>query len=196
MKQIRNSLNCWARTELSSLSLGFLRDIHLISARLYQDLHSDRRKSLSNESNTLSEKILSSNAFFESTKSSSFTMKSITSFLTTLSNAARHEADIIRKARFFHVIDHRLKNITIKDICEQENIKSDREKYWLKQRKRLDNVIYHRQSCNDRSTKISNELMNEMLDSRRNPVWDQSYEIQNRTFSHWCYEANIAKSFQ
>ncbi len=55
-----------------------------------------------------------------------------------------HDADTIRKGRLFHAIDHRSNNVTIKDICEQEDIKPDRGKYWLKQRQRLDNAASRR----------------------------------------------------
>lgn len=78
-----------------------------------------------------------------------------------------NDADTIRKTRFFHVIDHRLENMTIKDVCEQEGIKPDREKYWLKLRQRLDDVACRRRPRSDRPKKMSTDLMNQMLDSSR-----------------------------
>lgn len=83
-----------------------------------------------------------------------------------------HDADTIRKTRF-HAIDHRPENVTIKDVCIQEEIKLDRGKYWLKQRQHLDSVTYRRRPRSERPKKMSTDLMNQMLDSSRNPVRDQ-----------------------
>jgi hypothetical protein len=53
-------------------------------------------------------------------------MKSSTS---TPQNAKSKDADIIRKTRFLHAIDTRPNHVFVKNICEQEDIKSDRDKY-------------------------------------------------------------------
>ncbi len=84
----------------------------------------------------------------------------MTSFTSSLTSIKSHDADIIRKSRFFHVIDHRSNNVIIKNICEQKEIKSDREKYWLKQRQRLDDAATRRKSRSDRLKKMSTQLMN------------------------------------
>jgi hypothetical protein len=56
----------------------------------------------------------------------------------------RHEADTIKKSRFFHAIDNRASNVTIKDVCEAENIKHTTGEKWLKMRKRIDDVASRR----------------------------------------------------
>jgi uncharacterized membrane protein len=102
--------------------------------------------------------------------------------LQTSPDTGRREADTVRKSRFFHAIDHRPENVIIKNICEQEDIKPDREKYWLKHRKRLDDVACRRNKRSDRLKKMSTELMNEMLDSKKNSVRDYFYSIQLKHF--------------
>jgi predicted RNA-binding protein YlxR (DUF448 family) len=109
-------------------------------------------------------------------------MKPSTSPPQTSLNAARHKLDTIRKTRFFHVIDHRSNHVTVKVICEQEDIKHDRGKYLLKQRKRLDDVACRRKPRSGRSKKVSDQLMNEMLNPQTNPVRDQSYTVQLKHF--------------
>jgi hypothetical protein len=52
---------------------------------------------------------------------------SFTSFSQLTENKS-HEADIIRRTRFFHVIDTRASNIIIKDVCETENVNHNTEK--------------------------------------------------------------------
>jgi hypothetical protein len=39
-----------------------------------------------------------------------------------LTENKHHQADIIRRTRFFHVIDTQASNIIIKDVCEAENV--------------------------------------------------------------------------
>ena len=92
------------------------------------------------------------------------------------------DADTIIKTRFFHAIDHRLENVTIKDVCEQESIKLDRGKYWLKQRQRLEDVAYRRRSRSGRPKKVSTQLINQMLDPHTNSVRDQPYTVQLEHF--------------
>lgn len=46
-------------------------------------------------------------------------------------HAKAHDADNIRKCRFFHAIDHRPENVAMKDVCDQEGIKPDRGKYHM-----------------------------------------------------------------
>ncbi len=86
----------------------------------------------------------------------------------------RQEADIIRKTRFFHAIDNRASNVTIKDVCETENVSHGTGKLWLKQRKRLNAAAFRRTDKfrSDRRKKESSELLIELLDSQRNPVRD------------------------
>ncbi len=119
-------------------------------------------------------------------------MALFTSFFTSIKS---HNADIIRKSRFFHVIDHCSSNVIIKNICEQEEIKSDREKYWLKQRQRLDNAATRRKSRSDRFKKMSNQLMNQMLDSHANFVRDQSYLIQIKHFHVSVSKRTLQRAF-
>lgn len=74
----------------------------------------------------------------------SFNYSIMESSTSSPQSAKSQDADIIRKSRFFHAIDTRPDHVTVKDICEQEGIKPDRGKYWLKQRKRFDDVASRR----------------------------------------------------
>ena len=87
-----------------------------------------------------------------------------------------HEADTIKKNRFFHAIDNRPDNVTIKDICEQENVTHGTGKRWLNRQKRFGAVTLCRTGKNrsGRPKKISSDLMNQILDLHRNPVRDHS----------------------
>jgi hypothetical protein len=123
-----------------------------------------------------------------------FIISIMTSFTSLLTFIKSHDVDIIRKSRFSHVIDHRSKNVIIKDICKQENIKSDREKYWLKQRQRLDDAA-QRRSRSDRLKKLSVELMNQMLDSQTNLVRDQLYSIQLKHFDIDVSKPTLQRAF-
>ena len=64
------------------------------------------------------------------------------------------DADTIRKTCFFMLLIIG-RNVIIKDVCEQESIKLDRGKYWLKQRQRLEDVAYRRRSRSGRPKKVS-----------------------------------------
>jgi hypothetical protein len=45
-----------------------------------------------------------------------------------LTENKHHEADTVRRTRFFHVIDTRASNVIIKDVCETKNVSHDTEK--------------------------------------------------------------------
>jgi hypothetical protein len=45
----------------------------------------------------------------------------MTSFTSSRQNK-RQKTDIIRRTRFFHVIDNRASNVIIKDVFEEENV--------------------------------------------------------------------------
>jgi hypothetical protein len=105
-----------------------------------------------------------------------------------------HDADTIRKSRFFHAIDHRSDNVTVKNICEQEGIKPDRGKYWLKQRQRLDDAATRRKSRSGRPKKVSTQLMDQMLD-HANPVRGQPYPIQLEHFQVNASERTLQRAF-
>ncbi len=100
----------------------------------------------------------------------------------TSSNNARHEADTVKKPRFFHAMNHRPKNATIKDICEQKGIKPDRGKYWLKLREPLGDVACRRRPRSGRLKKIIDDQINEMLDPITIPVRDQPWSAQIEHF--------------
>jgi hypothetical protein len=119
-------------------------------------------------------------------------MKSSTSFPQS---AKPQDADIIRKSRFFHVIDTWSNHVIVKNICEQEGIKPDRDKYWFKQRKRFDDVLCRRRPRSDRLKKVSNELMNEILDPQANLVRDQSYTVQLKHFHVNAHKRTLQRAF-
>ena len=110
-------------------------------------------------------------------------------------NAKSQDANAIRKSRFFHAIDNRPNNVTIKDICEQEGVKPDRGKYWLKQRERLNDVSCRRRSRSGRPKKVSNQLMNDMLDPKANPVRDQPYTVQLEHFHVNAHRRTLQRAF-
>jgi hypothetical protein len=109
----------------------------------------------------------------------------MTSFISPLTNCKRQKADTIRKTRFFHVIDEKFSEIIIKNVCEKKKISHFTNKYWLRQRKLLDNIETCRRTSkhrSERSKKMNAEMMNEMLDVS-NSVRDQSYVCQIEHFN-------------
>ena len=96
-----------------------------------------------------------------------------------------HEADTIKKNRFFHAIDNRPGNVTIKDICEHENVSHDTKKRWLNRRKRYGAVTLRRtgKARSGRFKKMSSDMMDQMLDLHQNPVRDQSWPVQIEHFN-------------
>ncbi len=87
--------------------------------------------------------------------------------------------------------------MTIKDVCETENVKHNTGKDWLKMRKRL-NVVATRRTGkhrSGRSKKMNDDLMNEMLDTKRNSVRDQSYEAQIEHFQLNAERRTLQRAF-
>ena len=95
-----------------------------------------------------------------------------------------HEADTITKNRFYHAIDHRLKAISIKHVCEEENIAHDTGKKWLKQRNRLGAAALRRTDRikSEKFKKVSFDVMNQMLNSQQNLVRRQPWLAQIEHF--------------
>ncbi len=106
-------------------------------------------------------------------------------FVRTSSSSSRRrsEADIIRKTRFFHVIDTRRSKI-LKEICEKKNVFERTETYWLHQRFVLDDEANRRTEKyrSERKVKVSDYHLNQLLDDR-NFVQDQHYECQIEHFN-------------
>ena len=98
--------------------------------------------------------------------------------------AKNHEANSIKKNRFFHAIDNQSNNVTVKDVYEQENVMHGTGKKWLRQQKRLRDVALRRISKkrSGQSKKVSSGLMNQMLDPHENPVQNQLWPIQIEDF--------------
>ncbi len=109
----------------------------------------------------------------------------------------RHEADTIKKSRFFHAIDNRASNVTIKDVCEAKNIKHTTGKKWLKMRKRIDDAASRRTDKHRRGRpkKVSPELMNKMLDPRKNLVRDHPWETQIEHFQINVERRTLQRAF-
>jgi transposase len=103
---------------------------------------------------------------------------------TPSQNKHHYEADTVKKTRFFHAIVTRASTITIKDVCEAENISHGTGKEWLKQRKRLGDAASRRieKSRSGRSKKVSSDLTNKMLDPQQISVRDQPWPAQIEHF--------------
>ena len=97
----------------------------------------------------------------------------------------RYEADTIKKSRFFHAIDHKSNNVTIKDVCEAENVTHSTGKSWLRQRKRFGDAAFRRtgRARSGRAKKMSSEIMDQMLNHNQNSVRDQSWPVQIEHFN-------------
>jgi hypothetical protein len=154
--------------------------------------HTDDEKSISNE-DRITKLWISSKKFSLHHHHHHSIMKSFTSS----SQNKRQKTDTIKKTRFFHVIDTRISNVTIKDVCETKNVNHDTKKLWLKQRKRLNVAVSRRMSKfrSDRFKKMSSELMNEMLDSQKNSMRDYSWSVQVEHFNLNIASRTLRASF-
>ena len=109
----------------------------------------------------------------------------------------RHEADTIKKNRFFHAIDNRSSVVTIQAVCEQENVSHGTDKRWLHQRKNMSDAALRRtgKMRSGRRSKVNFELMNRMLDPQQNPVRDQPWSVQVEHFQLDVGVRTLRKAF-
>lgn len=98
------------------------------------------------------------------------------------SSNRHHEADTIRKTRFFHAVDTR-GHKTLKEVCETEHLPERTGRYWLRQRSLIGDAAYRRtgKHRSGRSIKVSDDQLNQLL-SDTNPVRDQHYDCQIKHF--------------
>jgi len=69
------------------------------------------------------------------------------------------EADTVRKARFFHAIDTRDRDRSIKDVCKEEGTSYSTGRYWLHQRKVLGSPAARRQGKNRKGRQLASSLL-------------------------------------
>lgn len=117
--------------------------------------------------------------------------------LVRISSSSSHqglEVDIIRKCRFFHVIDTR-DNKTIKKTFIQKNVSEQIERYWLHQRSMLRESAHRRTERLrfDRKSKIADEDLNRLLD-QNNFVRDQHYEYQIDHFNLQIHSRTLRRA--
>ncbi len=113
----------------------------------------------------------------------------------SLSSSKRVKVDIIKRTRFFHVIDHRDKKF-IFTICKEKNVSLSTSKKWLRQRKQLRSTAASRRVSKNRaegSVKVTSDQLNEMLNVKKNLVRDQTWEIQINHFQLNCTSRTIKK---
>ena len=96
----------------------------------------------------------------------------------------RYEADTVKKNRFFHAIDHRPKLVSIKKICEQEEVALGTGKKWLQQRNRLGAAGLRRtgKSRSGRPKKLRSDQLDQMLNPNQNSVRRQPWPAQIEHF--------------
>jgi hypothetical protein len=106
---------------------------------------------------------------------------------TSLSSSKQIEANIVKKTRFFHAIDHREKKF-VQIVCKKENVSWETNKKWLHQRKKLETSVASRRidkKRSERSIKVTQNKLNELL-NENNLVRDQSWVVQINYFGLNC----------
>lgn len=110
-------------------------------------------------------------------------------------SSRRVEADIIKKNRFFHAYDQwGPKPLNV--ICMKKNIKHRTGQLWLRQRRQLKTLIASRRISKRRSErprKISDNQIDEMLNFEKNPVRDQTWEMQIDHFQLNCTRRTLQR---
>jgi len=91
----------------------------------------------------------------------------------------RQEADTILKARFFHAIDTR-QSKSVKTTTKEEEISHATGFHWLRERRVLNSSAHRRIGKHriDRPSKLTEELLQRLVDPVTNRVRDQVLEAQ------------------